>query len=252
MNVRGSDLDPNCTLMINPGADLCSTPAARRAARRVEHRHRPTAQWAVDLHGCGHDVQRFRLPHRRVAIALVVAGVAGGLALVLVSREEPALREGLPWEKVASFAGDISRSSTRNTRSATPTSWYLDLRANPLLRRAHAREFRAPGAFERVLPERPELSYLLRHVPDPSRENLLTAGEKKLIERWILEARRGRPHPAASRSRRAARRAPVPRRRDRLGPHAVARDCAGHARDADAVPRPDHGRARSTCRRRSS
>ena len=42
-------------------------------------------------------------------------------------------------------------------------------------------------AFERVLPSRPELSYLLTHVPDPSRESLLTDDEKVLIATWIEE-----------------------------------------------------------------
>ena len=45
-------------------------------------------------------------------------------------------------------------------------------------------------AFERVLPGRPDLSYLLTHVPDPSRENLLTDADRAVIERWILEGAR--------------------------------------------------------------
>ena len=44
----------------------------------------------------------------------------------------------------------------------------------------------AAVASARVLPGRPELSYLLTHPPDPSNANLLTAPERRAIERWIL------------------------------------------------------------------
>jgi hypothetical protein len=90
-----------------------------------------------------------------------------------------------------SFVSDIQPIFDAKCAVCHPTSFeYLDLRANrsydELVRVSSALQ----PAFERVLPGRPELSYLLRHVPDPSRENLLTAGEKKLIERWILEGAR--------------------------------------------------------------
>jgi hypothetical protein len=69
-----------------------------------------------------------------------------------------------------------------------PTSYeYLDLRPgrsyDDLVRVSSALQ----PAFERVLPGRPELSYLLTHVPDPSRERLLGEGDRAVIERWILE-----------------------------------------------------------------
>jgi hypothetical protein len=62
---------------------------------------------------------------------------------------------------------------------------YLDLRRG----RSYAdlvrvRAATAP-AFERVLPGRPELSYLLTHPPDPSLSDLLTAGEREVIAAWI-------------------------------------------------------------------
>lgn len=64
---------------------------------------------------------------------------------------------------------------------------YLDLRPgrsyDDLVRVSSALQ----PAFERVLPGRPELSYLLTHVPDPSREGLLDPDEKAVIERWIRE-----------------------------------------------------------------
>lgn len=64
---------------------------------------------------------------------------------------------------------------------------YLDLRAG----RSYAQLVRVRSplapAFERVLPGKPELSYLLTHIPDPSRRHLLTAGERRTISRWIDE-----------------------------------------------------------------
>jgi hypothetical protein len=69
-----------------------------------------------------------------------------------------------------------------------PTSYeYLDLRRGEsygdLVRVSSALQ----PAFERVLPGRPELSYLLTHVPDPSRESLMTGADRAVIERWIVE-----------------------------------------------------------------
>jgi len=49
---------------------------------------------------------------------------------------------------------------------------------------------RTRPAFERVLPYRPELSYLLTHPPDPSLADLLTAGERRTITEWIREGAR--------------------------------------------------------------
>jgi hypothetical protein len=45
-------------------------------------------------------------------------------------------------------------------------------------------------AFERVLPGRPELSYLLTHPPDPSLRDRLSAAEREKIAAWIREGAR--------------------------------------------------------------
>lgn len=87
-----------------------------------------------------------------------------------------------------SFADDVQPIFDAKCAVCHPTSYeYLDLRAgrsyDELVRVSSALQ----PAFERVLPGRPELSYLLTHVPDPSRENLLTSEDRALIERWILE-----------------------------------------------------------------
>jgi hypothetical protein len=92
-----------------------------------------------------------------------------------------------------SYSGQIQPIFDAKCTSCHPISYpYLDLRAG----RSYAELVRVRSplapAFERVLPGRPELSYLLTHVPDPSRRHLLTATERRLLARWIREgARRG-------------------------------------------------------------
>ena len=104
------------------------------------------------------------------AAALLVAGCGGA--------ETPGV----------SFAEDVQPIFDAKCAACHPTSYeYLDLRPgrsyDELVRVSSALQ----PAFERVLPGRPELSYLLTHVPDPSRENILTAADRVVIERWILE-----------------------------------------------------------------
>lgn len=87
-----------------------------------------------------------------------------------------------------SFAGDVQPIFTAKCAVCHPVSYqYLDLRPgrsyDDLVRVSSALQ----PAFERVLPGRPELSYLLTHVPDPSRESLLTPRDRAVIERWIVE-----------------------------------------------------------------
>lgn len=87
-----------------------------------------------------------------------------------------------------SFSDDIQPIFDGKCVVCHPTSYeYLDLRPgrsyDDLVRISSALQ----PAVERVLPGRPELSYLLTHVPDPSRERLLTARDRDTIERWIEE-----------------------------------------------------------------
>jgi hypothetical protein len=115
-------------------------------------------------------------------VATLVLAAAIGSALLL-SREERV--EGV------SFARSVQPIFDAKCVACHPTSYeYLDLRPGrsygDLVRVSSALQ----PAFERVLPGRPELSYLLTHVPDPSRENLLTTEDRALIERWILEGAR--------------------------------------------------------------
>lgn len=90
-----------------------------------------------------------------------------------------------------SFADDVQPIFNTKCAVCHPVSYqYLDLRPgrsyDDLVRVSSALQ----PAFERVLPGRPELSYLLTHVPDPSRESLLTSEDRAVIERWIVEGAR--------------------------------------------------------------
>ena len=90
-----------------------------------------------------------------------------------------------------SFRDDVQPIFDAKCAICHPTSFdYLDLRRG----RSYDELVRVNAvlqpAFYRVLPGRPELSYLLTHVPDPSREGLLTDEDEVLIARWIREGAR--------------------------------------------------------------
>jgi hypothetical protein len=93
--------------------------------------------------------------------------------------------------RAVSFARDIEPIFDRKCTACHPVSYpYLDLR------RGHAYDHlvrvssRTAPAFERVLPGRPELSYLLTHPRDPSLRGLLTHRERDLIAEWIRQGAR--------------------------------------------------------------
>jgi hypothetical protein len=87
-----------------------------------------------------------------------------------------------------SFSDDVQPIFDRKCTACHPVSYpYLDLRRG----RSYEQLVRVPArtrpAFVRVLPGRPELSYLLTHPPDPSLVGLLTDDELDLIAGWIDE-----------------------------------------------------------------
>lgn len=90
-----------------------------------------------------------------------------------------------------SYSGQIQPLFDRKCTACHPVSYpYLDLRVGRSYGElVQTRSALAP-AFERVVPGRPNLSYLLVHVPDPSRRTLLGPGERRLIARWIREGAR--------------------------------------------------------------
>jgi hypothetical protein len=123
-------------------------------------------------------VQRLRVPARRQLIAVaagLAACVAGAGIVAAAGRGEP-----------PRFSRDVQPIFDRKCVSCHPVAYpYLDLRAgrsyDDLVRASAATR----PAFERVLPGRPELSYLLTHPPDPSNAGLLTAADRRVIDAWI-------------------------------------------------------------------
>ena len=129
-------------------------------------------------------MQRLRVPHRGriVAAGALAAAALSGLALVV------GVGGGAPG---VSFAADVQPIFDAKCAVCHPTSYeYLDLRPGrsygDLVRVSSALQ----PAFERVLPGRPELSFLLTHVPDPSREGLLSEDDETVIATWISEGAR--------------------------------------------------------------
>jgi hypothetical protein len=120
-------------------------------------------------------VQRQRISRRLTALAIVTVG--GALAA-----------SGCGDRTHVSFAREIQPIFDKKCTSCHPSSYpQLDLR--PGL--SHAELIRVPAAtnlaFQRVLPGRPELSFLLTHNPDPLLRDLVTDDERETMRRWILE-----------------------------------------------------------------
>ncbi|MFN0155677.1 MAG: hypothetical protein ACKVUT_14985 [Gaiella sp.] len=123
-------------------------------------------------------MQRLRVHHRRAVVAGVVAilllATLGGTVLI-------ARGAGAP-----SFSADVQPIFDAKCVACHPTAYeYLDLRRG----RSYGSLYRVSAAtrpaFERVVPGRPELSYLLIHPPDPSNLGLLSDEETDVIAEWI-------------------------------------------------------------------
>jgi hypothetical protein len=107
-------------------------------------------------------------------LAVVAAGAAGMSAALLARDEAPR------------FSRDVQPIFDDKCVACHPVAYpYLDLRRG----RSYGDLVRVSAAtrpaFYRVLPGRPELSYLLTHPPDPSLRDLLTADERATIAAWI-------------------------------------------------------------------
>jgi hypothetical protein len=123
-------------------------------------------------------MQRLRVPHGRglIAAAAALGALAAGAALVLETREA----------SVPRFASDVQPIFDGKCVSCHPVAYpYLDLRRGRSYQDLYRVSAATKPAFERVVPGRPELSYLLVHPPDPSLRDLLTAEEKETIAAWI-------------------------------------------------------------------
>jgi hypothetical protein len=119
---------------------------------------------------------------RRLLVA--VGLVAAAAAAVLVAARGSAA-------PAVSYRTDVQPIFDRSCTGCHPASYpYLDLRRG----RSYAQLVRVPAAtnpaFARVLPGRPDLSYLLIHPPDPSNAALLSPADRRLIARWIAAGAR--------------------------------------------------------------
>jgi mono/diheme cytochrome c family protein len=108
--------------------------------------------------------------------AAAVAGVTLGVAALAGGGER------------VSLSRDVQAVFDAKCVACHPVSYpQLDLRRG----RARDQLVRVPAqtnlAFQRVLPGRPELSYLLTHPPDPLLVDLVTPAERELIARWIAD-----------------------------------------------------------------
>jgi hypothetical protein len=124
-------------------------------------------------------VQRLRLPHRRALIAAASIAAAGAGAGGLAAAEHGG--SGVP-----SFSRDVQPIFDAKCVACHPVAYpYLDLRRGHSYAQLYRVSAATRPAFERVVPGRPDLSYLLTHPPDPSLRGLLTADDRRTIARWI-------------------------------------------------------------------
>lgn len=111
-----------------------------------------------------------------VALGAGVAGVALAAAIVVAGSRGSTPR----------FSADVQPIFDGKCISCHPVAYpYLDLRRG----HAYADLVRVSAAtrpaFERVVPGKPEFSYLLTHPPDPSLRGVLTADDRATIAAWI-------------------------------------------------------------------
>ena len=84
------------------------------------------------------------------------------------------------------FGSDVQPIFDAKCTSCHPIAYpYLDLRRGHSYGDLVGVSAETRPAFERVLPGRPELSYLLTHPPEPSQRGLLTHDERETIAAWI-------------------------------------------------------------------
>jgi hypothetical protein len=90
--------------------------------------------------------------------------------------------------QAVSFRRQVQPILTAKCAGCHPSAYpYLDLRPGAAYDQLVGASPPNAPSYERVVPGRPGLSYLLIHPLDPSRKNLLTRPERTLIMRWILQ-----------------------------------------------------------------
>ncbi len=111
-----------------------------------------------------------------IAALAVTAAAAVSATSVVLARTNPPPR----------FGADVQPIFDHKCVSCHPVAYpYLDLRRERSYEDLVRVSAATRPAFQRVLPGRPELSYLLVHPPDPSLRDLLTSDERATITDWI-------------------------------------------------------------------
>lgn len=109
-------------------------------------------------------------------VAAAVVTAAAAVSPVLLARSDGPRR----------FAADVQPIFDAKCVSCHPVAYpYLDLRRGRSYQDLVRVNAETKPALYRVLPGRPELSYLLVHPPDPSLRDLLSADERATIAAWI-------------------------------------------------------------------
>lgn len=110
-----------------------------------------------------------------LATAVAVAGAAAVAPLLFARGDDP-----------PRYAADVQSIFDAKCVSCHPVAYpYLDLRRGRSYDDLVRVSAETRPAFYRVLPGRPELSYLLTHPPDPSQRGLLTSDDRQTIAAWI-------------------------------------------------------------------
>lgn len=122
----------------------------------------------------------------------MVAVAATGLAVAAAGLgSSPAATRLPPGERQVSLRRDVQPIFDAKCTACHPVAYpYLDLHRGRSYRQLVRVVSPLSPAFERVVPGRPDLSYLLTHIPDPSRRHLLDAAERRLLARWISQGAR--------------------------------------------------------------
>ena len=111
-----------------------------------------------------------------ILVATIVA-IGSGLAVLLIDTAG---------QRAPTLARDVQPIFDSKCVTCHPVAYpYLDLRRGRSYRQLYRVSAATNPAFERVVPGRPDLSYLVIHPPDPSNRDLLTASERRTIIDWI-------------------------------------------------------------------
>lgn len=113
-----------------------------------------------------------------IAAGAIVAGLVAAALVVIGGRGHDG--------DAPRFSADVQPIFDAKCTACHPVAYpYLDLRRGRSYDDLYRVSAATKPAFERVVPGRPELSYLLVHPPDPSNLGLLSDADRRVIADWI-------------------------------------------------------------------